>query len=508
MAVTISVPVLGEMSLVQLVVYGLALLVLFVLIRQRYFSIISDIPGPLLGTFGTCFQIWEIYKGRINERIAQLHRQHGPFVRISYNEVSVDHPEAIQILAASIWKADWYKLFAVPNSNYNSLMSECDPKKNAAMRSNVASGYSGSNVLRSEPSIDKLIQLLESRLDELSRKKGPFELGLWLHFLTWDIMGEVMFSTRFGFLDQGKDIGNSIKNNFGLAVYVTLTSYARWLHAIFLGNPILRWLDFQPKEHTFNTTLKAVAARKKNPEAKFDMMEQWMGQQKRHPDRMTEHDVLCTAISTLGAGGETVGSVLQAFFYFLLKEDPVYLRRLREEIDTAKAAGLLSPVVSNAEASRLPYLQACIKESLRLYPGVAWNLPRVAPKEGLTIAGHHFAPGTVLSVNPWLIHRNQACFGKDADSYDPERWLNEAAAVKQMEKFWIPYGLGYNACPGRNVATIELNKITATLIRDFDIRLQDPKGRWKYHSLFVTSQSGWPVYAERRGKRPEAVVVG
>lgn len=63
----------------------------------------------------------------------------------------------------------------------------------------------------------------------------------------------------------------------------------------------------------------------------------------------------------------------------------------------------------------------------------------------------------------------------------------------------VQFGLGYNACPGRNVATLELNKITATLIRDFDIRLQDPKGEWKYHELFVTMQSGWPVYVKRRG---------
>lgn len=281
-------------------------------------------------------------------------------MRISYNEVSVNHPDAIQVLAAPLWKSDWYRLFAVPNSNYNSLMSECDPKKHAAMRSNVASGYSGSSVIKSEPFMDKTIQLLEDRLDELSQKKEPFEFGLWLHFLTWDILGEVMFSRRFGFLDQGRDIGNSIKNNFGLAVYVTVSSYAQWLHAVLLGNPVLRWLDFQPKEHTFNTTLKATAARKKDTEARIDMMEQWMGQQARHPDRMTEHDVLCAAISTIGAGGETTGSVLQAFFYYLLKEDPVHLRRLREEINTASAARLLSPVVSNAETLRLPYLQACV----------------------------------------------------------------------------------------------------------------------------------------------------
>ncbi len=233
-------------------------------------------------------------------------------------------------------------------------------KKNAMMRSNLTSGYAGSSVIKSEPFMDKTIQLLEQCLDDLSNKKVPFEFGLWLHFLTWDITGEVMFSKRFGFLDQGQDIGNSIKNNFFLALYLTLTVYAQWIHTTILGNPIPRWLDFHPKEYTFNTTLKAIAARKENPEARADMMEQWMRQQARHPDRMTEHEVLCAAIANLGAASETVGSVLQAFFYLLLKEDPLHLQKLHEEINTADAAGRLSRVVSNAEALKLPYLQACL----------------------------------------------------------------------------------------------------------------------------------------------------
>lgn len=74
MATTVVIPVLGDMSFVQLVIYRLALLVLFILIRQRYFSVISDIPGPVLGT---CFQLWEICRGRFNEKLARLHREHG-----------------------------------------------------------------------------------------------------------------------------------------------------------------------------------------------------------------------------------------------------------------------------------------------------------------------------------------------------------------------------------------------------------------------------------------------
>ena len=63
------------MSPLQLLSNSLALLILSVFIRQRYFSAISDIPGPSLGTLGTCFQLWEISRGRINEKIAQLHQK-------------------------------------------------------------------------------------------------------------------------------------------------------------------------------------------------------------------------------------------------------------------------------------------------------------------------------------------------------------------------------------------------------------------------------------------------
>ena len=45
-------------------------------------------------------------------------------------------------------------------------------------------------------------------------------------------------------------------------------AYIQWLHAIRLGNPILRWLDFQPNEHSVNTFMKNIAARKENPEAR------------------------------------------------------------------------------------------------------------------------------------------------------------------------------------------------------------------------------------------------
>ncbi|MCJ1251932.1 hypothetical protein MMC30_009170 [Trapelia coarctata] len=487
----------GETSVVQIAAILFLISITVALIRQRYFSPVSDIPGPFFASFGTCWQLWHVFKGRIDEATYDLHLQHGPFVRLSYNEVSINHPDAVSaVLAAPIPKAPFYVPFAIPNINYNNLMSECDPKRHVAMRANVASGYTLSNVLRNETYIDRTIALMEERLEQTAGTNEPVEFSKWIHFVTWDILGEVTFSERFGFLDQARDVGNAIENTFALALYITTAGYIQWLHALLLGNPILRWLDFQPNEHTYQTCVASLNKRKANPEARVDMVEQWMSTLAKHPDRMKEKDILCAAAANLGAGGDTVAITLQAFFYLLLK-NPLYLDRLRQEIDGSQARGELSKIVTYSEAQKLPYLQACVKETLRIFPAIPWNLPRVVPKEGLTIAGHHFKAGTILSVNPWIIHRNQSLFGKDACIYNPERWLDPEHS-KAIEKYLIPFGLGYNSCPGRNVASLELNKITATLIRDFELRLAEPDREWRYHTLFISIQSGWPCYIKRR----------
>ena len=87
------------------------------------------------------------------------------------------------------------------------------------------------------------------------------------------------------------------------------------------------------------------------------MMEHWMRQRKRFPEKMSEKDVFCAVVSTLGAGAGTVGSVLGAVFYFLLKEDKKFLGRLKQEVDEAGLVG----VVSYADTQQLSCLQAVVR---------------------------------------------------------------------------------------------------------------------------------------------------
>lgn len=76
-------------------------------------------------------------------------------------------------------------------------------------------------------------------------------------------------------------------------------------------------------------------------------------------------------------------------------------KRAQDEIAEAQSQGRCQDrVISYSNAQQLPYFQACIKESLRIFATNHMGLPRVAPKDGLTIGSRTFPEGTVLSIHP------------------------------------------------------------------------------------------------------------
>lgn len=102
----------GAASIGSLLVLGLLTLVAW----RRYLSPISDIPGPFTASFTRLWHMSRILKGDQNLELTRQHEKHGHFVRISYDEVSVSHPDAVKtILLAPLHKAAWYKIHAMPD---------------------------------------------------------------------------------------------------------------------------------------------------------------------------------------------------------------------------------------------------------------------------------------------------------------------------------------------------------------------------------------------------------
>ena len=386
----------------------------------------------------------------------------------------------------------------MPDKRYVNQMSETDYRRHVHKERNAAAGYSLSNVVKSESFIDDAIIMFEKRLDELAAQGKRMEPDFWFNAFAMDVVGEVTFSQRFGFLESGKDIGNAIANTHSLGLFISVLGYLPILHDWLLAlNPVMERFNVNPAVHVFDTTLVAVEARSKNPDVRKDMMQEWLDTRRKYPERMEEKEILASAVANVGAAGDTTSAALQSFFYYLLRNEKA-LSRLRSEIDTAQREGRLSRVVSNKEAQDLPYLQACFKEAMRIHTPINFGLPRIVPEEGLTIAGRTFEAGITLSVNPWVIHRQTTLFGADAAQFNPDRWMESPERTREMEKYWIPFGTGYNGCPGRHLAWMEMTKLGATLVRDFEYEQVNPGQEWDFKSHFSSPQYGWPCYFRRR----------
>ncbi|MCJ1414106.1 hypothetical protein MMC32_000431 [Xylographa parallela] len=486
-------------------------------IRRIYFSPISDIPGPLVARFSILWQLWVTATGQLGPAIVALHKKHGKFVRIAYNEVSVCDPEGSPtLLKRNIDKGSWYEITALPDSRLQNQMSITSATDTARLFKGLAGGYKLSNILQAEPFIDDCISLFRRRIDDLSAASQPIDFSMWFTFLFFDIVGETTFSKRFGFLDEGRDVGDAIKNQWFLTSYLALMGYFPWAHNWLLANPLIEYFHLQPAMHVFDTTKAAIAARATNFKAHPDMVEQWMRANAEHPERFSKDDILAAGVVTVGAAADTSGAALQAFVYFLMR-DPAMLALLRAEIDAAD----LAPIPTYESVRNLPVLQACIKEALRIHCPVSIGLPRVAPPGGITVCARPFPAGTILSVNQWAVH-SLPVFGPDADRFNPRRWLapappgtelpakealttptyppgpHDGAHLRLMHECLVPFSAGYNACPGQHLARVEIGKVAAVMVRDYEIVQVQEGAEWLWRSHFSAVPWGWDCWVKTR----------
>ena len=127
-----------------------------------------------------------------------------------------------------------------------------------------------------------------------------------------------------------------------------------------------------------------------------------------------------------------------AITYYLAANSDVQ-RKLQKELDDALQdeddSATSFEVVKN-----LPYLNAVIDEALRLHSTSGIGLPRIVPEGGMTIQGHFFKEGTVLSVPSYTIHRDREVWGDDAAVYRPERWFERDQDT--IQRAFNPFSYG------------------------------------------------------------------
>jgi cytochrome P450 len=175
---------------------------------------------------------------------------------------------------------------------------------------------------------------------------------------------------------------------------------------------------------------------------------------------LTQDEASSESLLQIIAGSDTSATTIRSVMLNISSNPPVY-QKLQAEIDKAIELGKISSPVKDSEGRQLPYLQAVIKEALRLMPPASGGLFKQVPPGGDVIDGMFIPAGTQIGSSVMAVHRSTKIYGPDADIFRPERWFEaEGEQLARMNSTVdLIFHYGKYQCPGKGVAWMEFNKI-------------------------------------------------
>ena len=508
---------LWHIALIALLIYTIT-----TLLARRFRPGLRSIPGPWHASISDLDRVWSCATGEQMNHHLRLHAKYGRLVRIGPNHVSFADTELIPTvysIGSKFQKSDFYSLFDIkaPDSGGQvpTIFSVRDEERHKAIKRPVANAYSLSSLKELEPMNDECSAIFLHKLGEYADGKDHrvLDLGVWLHWYAFDVISSITFSNRLGFMESETDVNNIIEAIEGRLVYNSIVGQVPWLHKYLFGNALVAWLSsFIPAFAVMNSSryivsfaaAQLVRYQKKDEQGSNtvelkDMLDRFKRFKDSGEATMSADELLSHATSNIFAGSDTTAASLLAIFYYLCLTPHAY-EKLQSELDAADQAGQLSDPVTFAEAQKLPYFQAVIKEALRMHPAVGLLLERVVPSSGCTLdSTHHLPGGTVVGMNPWVAARDPNVYGSDAYTFRPERWLDASEEqLKVMDRNFLAFGAGARTCLGKNISLLEMGKLVPQVLRRFELELVQPEKGWKVHCFWFVRQTGLACRVKRR----------
>lgn len=312
-----------------------------------------------------------------------------------------------------------------------------------------------------------------------------------LHPHTQEITLEIILRTVFG-ADEGAELyrlSHQMKRLLSAAEYR-------------LAFPILVYLASRPELETqrpWSWLLRArdqtdmllyhkIAERRADPNAaqRKDVLAMLMQARDDAGQPMTDRELRDELMTALAAGHETTATALAWAFERILSHPKVY-ERLRAEIDEAGGVQLAPD-----KLAALPYLDATIKEVLRLRPVVP-VVGRILQK-ATTIGGFELPAGSAAGACIYLAHRNPEVY-PEPEAFRPERFLDMVPDPVS----WLPFGGGIRRCIGAQFATYEMKIVLGSMLATFDFELVDKAPpRTLRRAVTLWPEGGTRVRVKRR----------
>ncbi|MCJ1326612.1 hypothetical protein MMC10_003277 [Thelotrema lepadinum] len=176
---------------------------------------------------------------------------------------------------------------------------------------------------------------------------------------------------------------------------------------------------------------------------------------------MSRPEIQQTLILLLTGGTEPTASGMSGVAYNVLSH-PRVLTKLKEEVVAAYGDG---DEILNTKTSSMPYLNAVINESLRMYPPVPARFPRRTGPKGNIIDGHNVPSDRNF-------HR--------CEEFIPERWLEDAPAEFKNDALDAvqPFSIGPRNCIGKPMGLLQIRQMLCKLLINFDMQLEPECVDW------------------------------
>ncbi|XP_045836144.1 1,25-dihydroxyvitamin D(3) 24-hydroxylase, mitochondrial isoform X2 [Meles meles] len=208
-----------------------------------------------------------------------------------------------------------------------------------------------------------------------------------------------------------------------------------------------------------------------------------------HHNQLSKKELYAAVTELQLAAVETTANSLMWILYNLSR-NPHVQQKLLKEIRSA----LPENQMPRAEDLRnMPYLKACLKESMRLTPSVPFTTRTL---DKATVLGEYALPkGTVLMLNTQVLGSNEENF-KDSSQFRPERWLQEKKKIHPFAH--LPFGVGKRMCIGRRLAELQLHLALCWIVRKYDIVATDNEPVQMLHLGILVPSRELPIAFRQR----------
>ncbi|KAF9241320.1 cytochrome P450 [Melanogaster broomeanus] len=408
--------------------YTLFLTTLFasiVVYRLSPFHPLAKYPGPILCKVSQLWVVAVVCRGKGHIYRKQLHEQYGCIVRIGPNELSVTDKNMLPSILGThgmpkgpLFEGRRMTPVSGKEIESYSLISSRDPQRHAILRKAWNKAFANSPLKDYEELMYLRARQLMDTLGRVCKEQGGVgrvDIATWIGYFSFDVMGDMAFGGGFELMRDENSL-------------IILPATHIWTPIRAFGS-----FAFQRAKIRYHQELK-------RKDLFYHLIEAY------HSDSQESPFTLIVSNSTLAiiAGSDTTASVLSNIIYYLLM-NPIYLTRLREELD-----------MQHSRRRRYPQTRFFVYNhlsphhcSVRLSRGTG----------GKMIGTHYITDGTQVQVPPYVLHRDPKYFFPHPDDFWPDRWLLEASDSPDLvldRSAFIPFSMGPANCVGKPLAMLEL----------------------------------------------------